>query len=57
MSIATCSKCGNIAFLPINESTKTGRWSIKAAIKYLIDKQRKHKCNGGKHERSNSRFN
>ena len=39
MSKATCSKCGFAVLLEGKE-----RWTIKEAIKYLIDKQKNHKC-------------
>jgi len=39
MSKATCQKCGEVFPLKGKEN-----WEIKEAIKYLINKHKKHKC-------------
>lgn len=44
MSKAICSKCGFIVNLEGTSPEGTDVWSIKDAIRYLIDKQKEHKC-------------
>lgn len=44
MTKVTCKKCGYIAYLDVNSPDGTDTWELNDAIKYLIDKQRSHKC-------------
>ncbi len=45
MTQSTCKECGYTVDLPENPNSKNGTWEVKDAMIYLIDKQRKHKCN------------
>lgn len=44
MTKATCSKCNYVVELDGQSPEGTEYWSIDDAIKYLIIKQKEHKC-------------
>lgn len=48
MSKATCTKCKHIEYLSGKSPEGTDRWVIEDAVKYLINKMEKHKCQNQK---------